>query len=110
MTEEMPKEIYLEPIECADPYEGQKWCQDDGNYIDKNGLSINGTKFIRFDQYDDALAVIGMMKGALEGMQLYRGRIEHGFNGASYDIGSVEMARLDRVYEAIAALGEFEKL
>lgn len=40
--------IWLQPVCCADPYDGRQWCQDDGVWEDcEDGVS--STEYVRAD-------------------------------------------------------------
>lgn len=89
MTEEMPKQIWTQLTEVQPKFTAiQKW--------DKQEF-VGGTKYIRADRHEVALAVIEVMKGALE------------FDCQCHEGGTLPYRpAYERGLKALAAVREFE--
>ena len=44
-----PEAIYLEPLDCACPYEGRQWCEDDVGSETEMGAPVPWIKYVRAD-------------------------------------------------------------
>lgn len=78
--------IWLEPEDCADPYGGRQWCEDNIGSEDENGHAVSWIEYVRADIADAEIARLAARVAELNAWSIAVGRAVERLTGQDFGL------------------------